>query len=114
MLTELLLIPFLVGIIFIIVSMIMLKFPPKKINFWYGYRTPNSMKSQERWDFSQEYSAVEMRKMGVIMLVISFAGFLLPVDMLVKTAIGMAIMFGAIIYMFRRVETAIKTRFGND
>jgi uncharacterized membrane protein len=44
--------PLLLFILFFIFSL----FPPKKINSLYGYRTPNSMKSQENWDFANRYS----------------------------------------------------------
>ena len=33
------------------------KFPPKKINTLYGYRTNRSMKKKEIWDFANTYSA---------------------------------------------------------
>lgn len=66
--------PLLTGSIFIIVGFIMYRFPPKKINMFYGYRTINSMKSQERWDFSQKYAAKELMKFGVDILPFSFLG----------------------------------------
>jgi len=45
---PLFLIPSTSGLIFILAGFIMLKFPPKKINSLYGYRTSSSMKNQER------------------------------------------------------------------
>ena len=33
------------------------KYPPKKINTLYGYRTNRSMKNKEIWDFANTYSA---------------------------------------------------------
>lgn len=32
-------------------------FPPKKVNYLYGYRTFRSMKSQEAWNFANRFSA---------------------------------------------------------
>ena len=32
-----------------------LRRPPKSINWHYGYRTKRSMKSQEAWEFVQQY-----------------------------------------------------------
>ena len=43
---------FLIPVLMILVGIIMFKYPPKKINFFVGYRTVNSMKNKERWDFS--------------------------------------------------------------
>ena len=41
---------FLSGGIFYLVALVLSKFPPKKINYFYGYRTKASMKSQESWN----------------------------------------------------------------
>lgn len=66
--------PIITGAILIIAGAIMYKFPPRKINILYGYRTMNSMKSQERWDFSQKYSAKELMKFGVFLFTLSLLG----------------------------------------
>ncbi|OMP32016.1 SdpI family protein [Mangrovimonas sp. DI 80] len=47
---PLFLIPASSGTIFVLLGLIMLKFPPKTINPIYGYKTGSSMKNQERWD----------------------------------------------------------------
>lgn len=39
------------GVLFII-SIIFWKFPPKKVNNLYGYRTPKAMQNQKIWDFA--------------------------------------------------------------
>ncbi len=39
------------GVLFLI-SILFWKFPPKKINNFYGYRTPKAMQNQEIWDFA--------------------------------------------------------------
>lgn len=41
---------FLSGGIFYLVALVLSKFPPKKTNYFYGYRTKASMKSQESWN----------------------------------------------------------------
>lgn len=48
-------------------------FPPKKINSFYGYRTPRSMKNQENWDFAQKYAGQLMLSWGLA----GSAGFIL-------------------------------------
>lgn len=55
---------FLTGAIFIIAALIQMKFPPKKINSFYGYRTKNSMRSKEAWDFAQNFSSKLMLIFG--------------------------------------------------
>jgi len=44
--------------------------PPKKINRWYGYRTPNARIDQETWDASNRYSAIYMMRLGLLYYVI--------------------------------------------
>ncbi len=39
------------GVLFLI-SIIFWKFPPKKVNRLYGYRTPKAMQNQQIWDFA--------------------------------------------------------------
>lgn len=52
------------GIIYILTAWIMLKYPPKKINDFYGYRTSRSKKSQAHWDFAQKESAKHLTQCG--------------------------------------------------
>ena len=61
----------LVPIILVIVGLIMYKFPPKKINFFVGYRTNNSMKNDENWEFANKYSAKLLFICGCILFVLS-------------------------------------------
>jgi uncharacterized membrane protein len=51
------------------VSFIFVKFPPKKINQLYGYRTRRSMANQEIWKVANEYSAGLMVKITLISMV---------------------------------------------
>jgi uncharacterized membrane protein len=44
------------GPLLLILGFVFKRFPPKKINYWYGYRTPRSMRSQEAWDCANLYS----------------------------------------------------------
>lgn len=68
--------PQLIGAIFLLVGYIQKKYPPKKINSLYGYRMPSSMKSQERWDEANRFSAIYIIKVGTILIV---AGFLFSI-----------------------------------
>lgn len=111
MVNTLLIVPLLSGAIFILVGFIMLAFPPKKINGLYGYRTGSSMKSQERWDFAQKYSAKELMKSGVVLMLTSVLGFVIEPTGDVATIIGLGLMIVMVIVLFIRVEKAIKERF---
>ena len=48
------------------------KFPPKKINHLYGYRTQRSMKNQSTWEAANTYSTLVFFK-------VSLYGFFIPV-----------------------------------
>ena len=71
---PLFLLPILVGPIFIIAGIVMILFPPKKINYLYGYRTKNSMKNIDRWNFAQNYSAKIMIFSGFFFSLTSLIG----------------------------------------
>ncbi len=55
--TQDLVIHLIIGPPLIILSYLFMRFPPKKINAIYGYRTPRSMRNQEAWDFANKYSS---------------------------------------------------------
>ena len=108
------LVTFLVGIIFIITGLLMRKFPPKKINALYGYRTSSSMKSQQVWDFSQKYSADKMVLGGLFLFAVSFLRSFIDTSQEVPIIIGLILMIMVCIYMFFTTEKAIKKNFPNN
>lgn len=111
---PLFLIPFSFGLISIIAGWIMLKYPPKEINGLYGYRTKSSMKNQERWDFSQNYGAKEMIRMGVLSIILSLISFIYVPSENLATFLGLGIMILLVILLIVRVESAIKKQFGKN
>ncbi len=110
-LKTLLVVPLLSGAIFILAGLIMFVFPPKNINGLYGYRTSNSMKSQERWEFAQKYSSLEMMKFGGILMLTSILGFIIEPNGDTPMVIGLGLMIAMVIVLFIRVEKALKKRF---
>jgi len=100
------------GIIFLPAAGLMYFYPPKKINPLYGYRSTRSMKSQESWDFAQRYSTVQMAKMAVFMIVISFVGYLFPEGQIMFNLIaGLVILLLGVAYMIITTERELKKRF---
>lgn len=57
------------SLVLFMLSLAFRKYRPKNINGLYGYRTGRSMRSQQAWDFAQDYSSALMVKL--------FAGFLM-------------------------------------
>ncbi len=105
---------FLVGIVFTVTSVILYWFPPKKINYLYGYRTALSMKNQQVWDFSQRFSAVKMFQVGMFLLAASFLNILFDISQETSVFIGLGIMILGCIYMMVVTEKAIKKNFPNE
>ena len=101
----------LVGGVFVVTGFIMLKFPPKKINFLYGYRTSASMKNQDQWDFAQKYSAREMMLSGIVLASSGLLTLITDFATSVKLLVGLAMVGLAVIVLLVRVEKAIKKRF---
>lgn len=65
------------GIFLLILGFVFYKFPPKKINHIYGYRTTRSMKSQDTWDSANEFSSKWMMRFGVLVMLVSGALYVL-------------------------------------
>ncbi len=101
----------LVGSIFTLVGLITYVFPPKKINYIYGYRTNNSMKSKERWRFAQHYSSKLMLKYGIFLMMISCLGLFISISETIDFYIGIMFSLFPIFLLFLKTEKAIKTKF---
>ena len=56
----------LIGPIITLVGYIFTMYPPKKINYIYGYRTPMSMKNENTWKEGNAYSMEAMIKVGIL------------------------------------------------
>ena len=69
------------------------------------------MKNQERWDFSQRKSSHELIKLGVILFLLSFIPFLIELNESQKLIIGLLLLILCTIFLFIRVENAIKKKF---
>lgn len=55
-----------VALIFVFFGFILMKFPPKRINGVYGYRTLFSMKNQNTWDAAQKCGGFSMIIFGIL------------------------------------------------
>lgn len=106
------LIPIIAGPIFIIAGIFMLVFPPTKINSFYGYRTPSSKKNQERWNFAQKYSSIELIKLGVVLTLCALIGIIFHPSDKIATLLGFGLLILIIILLFVKVEKAINKKFG--
>ena len=99
------------GLIFLLAGYIQHRFPPKKINHLYGYRTSTSMKSQESWDFAQQYSAKKMMQIGTYITALGLLSWIINLQLLWSVGIALTIVtIGPLIMLFK-VESELKKRF---
>ena len=102
------------GLVFIVTAIITSKYPPKKINHIYGYRTKNSMMSKERWDFAQEYSTELMQKYGIVMVLLGFLGYFTSYSTIISTLIAIGIIIFLTIAIMYKTEKALKEQFEDE
>ena len=99
------------GLIYIITGQLVLRYPPKKINDFYGYRTARSKRSQEHWDFAQKESSKYIIQSGYYCLLTCVPFILFETG---KAAVWIAIIL-ATLYPFISIiqtEKALKKKFG--
>lgn len=60
-----------VPILMIVFGVLWKRYPPKSINWIYGYRTIRAMRNDNTWKYAQQYQAKVWRWSGVILLVFS-------------------------------------------
>ena len=102
-------IPALTGIVFLIVGLLSVFKPPKKINSLYGYRSARSMKTQKAWDMAQEYSGRLMTKLAIFLLAVAIIGLLVGNQGLIGALIGFASFLAVPIVVLLRTEKHLKS-----
>ena len=96
----------------LIVSLIFVKFPPKKINYLYGYRTRRSMANPKIWKVANDYSAKMMVKITLISMIFPpFLYFLYPEKNLLITIIIHTVLLLSSLYF---TEKFLNTNFDKD
>jgi uncharacterized membrane protein len=85
------------------------KFPPKKINHLYGYRTQRSMKNQATWEAANTYSSLVFFKVSLYSFFIPIAlYFLYPQQNVLFTIITNTLL---LLYVLYATEKHLKARF---
>ncbi|MCK7556922.1 SdpI family protein [Chitinophaga sedimenti] len=60
----------LAGLLFLLMGLLIRRFPPKSTKAWYGYRTFLSTQNKEMWDSANQYAAWFSRRAGIALLLI--------------------------------------------
>ena len=85
------------------------KFPPKKINHLYGYRTQRSMKNQATWEAANTYSTLVFFKISLYSFLIPVVlYFLYPQLNVLITIITNTLL---LLYVLYATEKYLKSRF---
>ncbi len=99
----------------LIVSFVFMKFPPKKINYLYGYRTRRSMANQEIWKVANEYSAKMMVKITLISMVFPpLLYFMFPEQNLLITIIIHTVLLLSSLYFTEKFLNSDFDKDGNS
>ena len=104
-------IPAVTGPLIIIIGIIFLLYPPKKINGIYGYRTKSSKKSIELWHFAQSYSSKKIILAGILMLLFSLSGLFIDLRTSTAALLGLFFVIFPLSLMMKLTEDAIKKKF---
>ena len=99
------------GIVFFLLGIIILKFPPKTINEMYGYRTKNSMSSTEKWNFSQRYSSILISKIGIFLICCSFLGIFFQTSGDLHFWVGIVSAVFTAVFLYYITEKKLKLEF---
>lgn len=94
------------GALFLGAALMMKIWPPKKINSFYGYRTPRSMKNQLAWDDANAFSSDLLMWSGISTVPIQLISYLTiggHVSLLVSIGYFLAAVITAVILTERRL-----------
>ena len=106
---------FIIPMLILLIGYFMYKYPPKKINWFIGYRTRKSMKNEEDWKFANRYCGKLWIITGLIMLVVTLMVFGIFYLNIIKytenlLAILVLVQVAIIVFPIFIVESKIKNR----
>ena len=104
----------LVGIIFSIVGFIFRIFPPKKINWIYGYRTFSSMKNTDTWNVANKYSAELMIAEGITLTILGVAILFIPNPGVTTAILAIGLILLSAIILIVATERQLNKVFDNQ
>ena len=105
--SEILIAHCIVGPVLLAASSMMKLWPPKKINSFYGYRTPKSMKSQLAWDEANTYSADLLLWAGISTILIQVISYFVVgghISLLISIGYYLVFLIVSIILTERRLK----------
>jgi len=99
------------GAILVLTAALLRYKPPRNINWFYGYRTPRSMRSREAWNFAQQQSARLMGRSGAMLFLAGAAWlYVPPFGIWTELLIALGGVFLALFRPIVRIEKMLKER----
>jgi uncharacterized membrane protein len=102
------------GCIFLILGAILAKFPAKKINMYYGYRTPRSMLNQDTWNVANAFSGMLMQRIGAISIFVGVVLSLTPASLLFVAMANAGLTLATAIILVVLTERKLNNEFDKD
>lgn len=103
-----------VSLVFLVGGLLMAKYPPKKINPLYGYRTRRSMQSPEAWKYAQRLSSRKMVLCGMVGFLLFILGWVTDLNEGIQAIIMLATLVLTVVYMIVSVEKNLKRKFPDE
>lgn len=100
------------GLIFIL-SIVFYKFPPKKINSLYGYRTHKSMLNQDIWDYANAVFTKALLMYAAICFAAAMALTFLNPEMM-QSWVPMGLMALTLLVSIVKTEQSLKATFDDE
>lgn len=102
------------GIFLVVCGWVLKKYPPKKMNALYGYRTGRAYKSKEAWDFAQTYSAKILIQSSLSLLLISPIYLIISVDQALMITISLIFILICPFLPIYFTEKMLRKKFPGD
>lgn len=93
-----------IGPVLLIIALLTKRYPPKKINMLYGYRTSRSMQNEAAWKEGNEFSATLMLRLslGIILLQLVAITFLKMETAILISVGSLLFSLGLLIFLTER------------
>lgn len=99
------------GICVWLVGLFVMRNQPKSPNSTYGYRTPQSLKSQEAWDYAQEHGTRRMISSAQLMCFLGIASLWLDFSTDLGALIAVVLVIALLLLPMLITEKELKKKF---
>lgn len=100
--------PAMPGVLFLLLGTLVARFPPKKLNYFYGYRTPRSMRNQDTWTEANQFAPALMIRLAKPCIILGIGCALLiayPAIAFVMAAATLTIVVLLLVLTEKRLKT---------